>query len=406
MQKTVCELFAWVGWFRLWLENLKTWWETVWANQREPSRNAQDAYQCYITHFCDYPHMNEDIHSVVTDHIKEIPSHNLLVWGFPCQDYSVARTWAKWIQWKKWVLWRDIQAILAKKKPSFVLLENVDRLLKSPWSQRGRDFWIILACFNELWYNVERRVINAAEYWNLQRRRRTFIFWFKNTTNYAKEIKGINNKKLLHEDWFFASQFPIKEEIKGKTKEADISKLEVADVSEKFMFDFWNSGIMRKWKIYTEETLPNFQWPFKTLWDKWVLEEQVDEKYYINEDKINKRNYLKWPKKIERKKWTAEAYTFSEWWIAFPDPLDRPARTMLTSEGSLNRSTHIVKDKKTWKLRILTAMECERINGFKDNWTNTWMPERFRYFCMGNALVVPLITKMWEKLDKIIEKED
>ena len=75
---------------------------------------------------------------------------------------------------------------------------------------------------------------------------------------------------------------------------------------------------------------------------------------------------------------------------------------MLTSEGSKNRSTHIVEDRVTKRLRRLTPEECEKINGFDVGWTDTGMPERQRYFIMGNALVVPLIEKMGEALSRII----
>ena len=173
MKKTVCELFAWVWWFRVWLERANKWWKTVWVNQREPGKNNQYAFDCYCANFWwnKKYYVNEDISSIDK---KTIPDHNLLVWGFPCQDYSVASTWAKWIQGKRWVLWRQIRDILIAKRPAFVLLENVDRLLKSPRRQRWRDFWIILQTFKEEWYTVEWRVINAAEYWFVQRRRRTW----------------------------------------------------------------------------------------------------------------------------------------------------------------------------------------------------------------------------------------
>ena len=61
---------------------------------------------------------------------KNIPDHTLLVGGFPCQDYSVARglSGEKGIQGKKGVLWWEIYNILKVKKPPFVLLENVDRI--------------------------------------------------------------------------------------------------------------------------------------------------------------------------------------------------------------------------------------------------------------------------------------
>jgi DNA (cytosine-5)-methyltransferase 1 len=75
---------------------------------------------------------------------------------------------------------------------------------------------------------------------------------------------------------------------------------------------------------------------------------------------------------------------------------------MLTSEGTLNRSTHIIKDAKG--VRILTPIECEKLNQFPENWTDT-MPERKRYFMMGNALVCGIIRKLGIQISKIIDKE-
>ena len=98
-------------------------------------------------------------------------------------------------------------------------------------------------------------------------------------------------------------------------------------------------------------------------------------------------------------------YHYTEGAIPYPEPLDRPSRTMLTSESSKNRSTHVVKDPQTGRLRLLTPIECERLDGFPDNWTNTGMPEKFRYFCMGNALVVGVIEMMGKKLIEMIEEK-
>lgn len=177
IDKTVCELFAGVGGFRLGLERASREWTTVWANQWEPNKKVQHAFNCYCSHFGNGEnHVNEDISSIEK---ANIPNHNLLVGGFPCQDYSVARTGAQGINGVKGVLWWQIREILEIKDPKFVLLENVDRLLKSPSSQRGRDFGVMLACLNELGYTVEWRVINAAEYGFAQRRRRIFILHIK-----------------------------------------------------------------------------------------------------------------------------------------------------------------------------------------------------------------------------------
>ena len=169
MKKTVCELFAGVGGFRCGLNSIKSIedskksekWETVWFNQWEPAdKKVQWAYGCYVNRFGTCMDVegkdttNKDINAVDKE---KVPDHNLLVGGFPCQDYSVASSLAtsKGLEGKKGILWWDIRDMLEVKKAPFVLLENVDRLIKSPASQRGRDFAIILECFRDLGYTVE-----------------------------------------------------------------------------------------------------------------------------------------------------------------------------------------------------------------------------------------------------------
>ncbi|MEK6809392.1 MAG: DNA (cytosine-5-)-methyltransferase, partial [Nanoarchaeota archaeon] len=172
----VVELFAGVGGFRIGLGNASKKYEVVWSNQWEPATKTQDASDVYVKRFGEENHSNVDIVKV---NIKDIPKHNLLVGGFPCQDYSVAKSLSqsKGITGKKGVLWWEIHRILkdSKSNPEFVLLENVDRLLSSPASQRGRDFAIMLASLSDLGYIVEWRIINAADYGMPQRRRRVFI---------------------------------------------------------------------------------------------------------------------------------------------------------------------------------------------------------------------------------------
>ncbi len=381
------------------LEKSDSDWNTVWANQWEPGKKSQYAFDCYVNHFGkENKYVNEDISTI---NKSKIPDHNLLVGGFPCQDYSVAHTGAEGIEGKKGVLWWQIRDTLEAKQPKFVLLENVDRLLKSPASQRGRDFGVILACFNDLGYSVEWRVINAADYGFAQRRRRVFIFAYKNTTNYFNSKEKISLEDIIQKDGFFIKEFPIKSN--STSKEIDFKYKDLSDVSDSFKMEFKNSGIMRNGKIYTTEVIP-IEIPAKPL-SKIIEYDGVNEKYNLG-DNLEKWNYLKGAKDILRKAGTPHEYHFREGAIAFPDGLDKPARTMLTSEGSLNRSTHVIEDPKSKSYRILTPIETERINGFPDNWTDTGMPEKFRYFCMGNALVVGLIEKMGNNLNKIFESED
>jgi DNA (cytosine-5)-methyltransferase 1 len=413
MEKTVVELFAGVGGFRVGLNDVKLKngktiekgdWKVVWANQWEPSTKIQPAFECYEKRFGTSPsHVNKDIAKIDK---KSIPNHTLLVGGFPCQDYSVARSLSKekGIEGKKGVLWWQIYDTLIAKKTPFVLLENVDRLLKSPSKQRGRDFGIMLKSFQELDYSVEWRVINAAEYGFAQKRRRVFIFAYKNSTNYAHKIRSLNDQ--IYHNGLFASVFkiedtPFKKRIKSISLDVHSS---ILDVSDNFKGQFFNSGIMHKGKILTIQTVPVES---NKITLKSILEKHItDSKYYLSDKNIEKFDYLKGSKKIPRKKPDGSTYNYSEGKMSFPEDLNSPGRTMLTSEGTVNRSSHVVKDLTTGKLRKITPLEAERLNHFPDNWTNTGMTTRQRYFMMGNALVVGIVSKIKEYLNTIFELED
>lgn len=404
MQKTMCELFAGVGGFRLGLDRLNSGWETTWFSQWEPGAKTQWAHECYVKHYGDSLDSNGEYHT--REDISEIdknaiPDHTLLVGGFPCQDYSVAHTLtsSKGIEGKKGVLWWQIRDTLIAKKAPFCILENVDRLLKSPAKQRGRDFGVILACLADLGYSVEWRVVNAAQYGAAQRRRRTFIFAYRNDTVYGEKMAQVSPEQIIENEGFMVKAFQIVE--LGKISSVNIDT-DIISVSDNFKFAFENAGYMSNGVIYTTKVIEAEE-EAVMLGD--ILQKNVDSKYYIPGDKMAKWTYLKGAKKIPRTSADGHEYTFSEGPIAFPDPWDKPGRTMLTSEATLNRSTHVVSDPGTGRLRLLTPTEAERLQGFEDEWTNTGMPDRMRYFCMGNALVVPMITRMGRILDQVIAEE-
>lgn len=404
MQKKICELFAGVGGFRLGFDRLNSGWETTWFSQWEPGAKTQWAHDCYVQHFGDCVDLNGEYHTgedISTINKSAIPDHTLLVGGFPCQDYSVAHTLSSshGIEGKKGVLWWQIRDTLIAKKAPFCIFENVDRLLKSPAKQRGRDFGIILACLSELGYSAEWRVVNAAQYGAAQRRRRIFIFAYRNDTIYGRKMASISPESIIQNTGLMVQAFPITD--MGNLSQTTLCS-NILDVSDNFKFAFENAGYMHEGNIYTAKIKEDEESPIK-LGD--ILQPNADSKYYIPEDKIAKWTYLKGSKKIPRTSADGHEYIFSEGPIAFPDPWDRPGRTMLTSEGTLNRSTHVVSDPGTGKLRILTPVETERLQGFDDEWTNFGMPDRMRYFCMGNALVVQMITRMGKILDTIFENE-
>lgn len=405
IDKSVVELFAGVGGFHLGLSNSSNEWEVLWANQWEPSRKTQHAYDCYVSHFPNTIVVNEDISKVNENPEKyRVPRYNLLVGGFPCQDYSVASTQSRGIEGKKGVLWWEIKKFLERDNPRFVLLENVDRLLKSPTKQRGRDFAVMLSCFRDLGYNVEWRVINAADYGFSQRRRRIFIFAYRNDTDYCGRVTqfvGNNDfmEAYIREVGFFAQEFPIKTIYAENRVTLDMPILKI---SNEFSFGFQEAGVMIDNEIYTTRYIP-VEMIATTLGE--ILQQDVSEEFYLGEE-LDRWKYMKGAKAEQRVTSEGFEYMYREGAVGFPDSLDLPSRTMLTSEASVNRSTHVVRDPQTGRLRLLTPVECERLNGFNDNWTNTGMTQKFRYFCMGNALVVGLIEKMGRTLDTIFENEN
>ncbi|MEZ0233090.1 MAG: DNA cytosine methyltransferase [Methylophilaceae bacterium] len=410
MEFTAAELFAGVGGFRVALE--RSGWKTIWANQWEPATKVQWAADCYKSHFPDQAeneNFNTDI-SVVTSKLekdkKVIPDHTLLVGGFPCQDYSVATTQAKGMLGKKGVLWWEIEKIIAKKKPPFVLLENVDRLLVSPAKQRGRDMGILLACLNELKYSVEWRVINAADYGFPQKRRRVFIFAWKNDLKDKPEVlKRLKiSQDWLQRDGFFASAFPVKQEPVDH-HEPDIFDKPIQKISDEFTFQFHNAGVMSKGQLYTLKVHPNEK---TTTPLSSILEEEVADEFYVSESDLERTKgwkYVKGAKKEQRTAKTGHVYHYTEGAIPFPENLDSPSRTILTGEGNQNpnRSTHLIQDPRTNKYRTLTPVEVEKLNGFDEDWTNSGMPKSKRYFCMGNALVVGVVERLGRRLKEVIE---
>ncbi|SDO74368.1 DNA (cytosine-5-)-methyltransferase [Halobacillus aidingensis] len=413
----VVELFAGVGGFRIGLEKASHEFNTVWANQWEPSTKSQPAFECYTNRFHTGEHSNEDIAEVW----PQVPEHDLLVGGFPCQDYSVARTLSgeSGIQGKKGVLFWQIMNIVQSRKPKYLLLENVDRLLKSPSKQRGRDFSVMLASLRDEGYYVEWRVINAADYGFAQRRRRVFIFAFHKSTLIAQRLQNEGPEDILHSKGFFVKQFPVKEEHNHRHPDQEaILPTDIVEVSDHFSLPYKNSGILIGSDVYSAELIPDSDVSPVTLRE--ILEEanaiqgEVDEKYYLKEDNENKKGrsdfeemkYQKGAKREKRVSQTGHEYYYTEGGMAFPENLDAPSRTMLTSEGTKNRSSHVVEDLNTGRIRFITPLEAELLNGFPPDWTKGFMPERTRYFCMGNALVTGIIEKIGHEILKLHKEEE
>ena len=410
----VVELFAGVGGFRIGLEGASDAYETVWNNQWEPSTVHQDASLVYRARFGSKGHSNVDINKVATE---EIPNHDLLVGGFPCQDYSVAASLSRsgGIEGKKGVLWWQIYRILEEKgnnRPDYVFFENVDRLLGSPAKQRGRDFAIILASLSDLGYTVEWRVINAADYGMPQRRRRTYIVGYRENSTIYRKIETLQNWTLY--DGVMAKAFPF-EAKKSTISEFDI-KGTIKEVSDNFNKSekgnagspFGDSGIMKERHVYSVDASPVYEGTRMTLGGNLVDENLIPEEFFISDNELPKWEYEKGAKKIERTSKEGFKYIFSEGGMAFPDYLDRPSRTIITGEGgsAASRFKHVVLTPSN-KYRRLLPIELERLNMFPDNHTlHPEVTDGRRAFLMGNALVCGIVENIGKSLYRFMYDEE
>jgi DNA (cytosine-5)-methyltransferase 1 len=360
----------------------------------------------YIRNFGPEGHSNEDIAVVAERNLTTqcIPKADLLVGGFPCQDYSVAKSKnsAQGLEGKKGVLWWEIVKIIEANQPKLVFLENVDRLLKSPSTQRGRDFAIMLSTFGRLGYVVEWRVVNAAEYGFPQRRKRVFII--------ASKLNPYSNTKpedVICKAGVLARALPI-----APVAASDLTEIKIADdpidITENFATPrntspFVDGGFYVAGKSYAARTAAK---PVRITPLRSVLEltENVPDDYFVPQDKLKDWEYLKGSKRIERTHaGSGTTYFYSEGSMAYPDSLDSPSRTILTGEGGStpSRFKHIIVDE-SGRHRRLTPVELERLNGFEPGWTEFGLSGRLsdsrRAFFMGNAIVVGLVKKVGKVL--------
>lgn len=402
---TVAELFAGVGGFRIGLA--QSGWKTVFSNQWEPSTTAQHASDVYVARFGEDGHSNEDVAEVV-----KLPQKvDLLVGGFPCQDYSVAKSLnsSKGLQGRKGVLWWEILRLVSQHKPRFIFLENVDRLLKSPASQKGRDFAVMLRTLGDAGYFIEWRIVNAAEYGNSQRRIRVFIV--------AKRIKdlpkGIDPLEFLTKEGVLARAFPVSP-LGVEPTEVDIHN-DPAVITRLFgkglkTSPFLNSGFYHKGVAHTLKVEAKYSGKKLVLGDIILSDSEVPTEFWIAKSELPKWEFLKGAKSIERvHKESGTVYQYAEGKMAFPDLLTNPSRTILTAEGgnTPSRFKHIIKTVKGY--RRLTPVELERLNGFPDDWTKldsngNQLPDSRRAFFMGNALVIPLIARVGKILAEDLKR--
>lgn len=417
----VFELFAGVGGFRIGLSRANL--ATVASNQFEPGEKAQFASRCYEARFPEGEHYNmliEDLVEFAEKGTISLPeSIDILVGGFPCQDYSVAKSLSvsSGIVGKKGVLWWQILRLLdfyeaREGKPiPYVFLENVDRLLKSPVKQRGRDFAVMLQELMKRGYAVEWRVVSASDYGFPQRRIRVFIV--------AKRLAPRQNTNgdfasaQLLQDGILARSFPAEPAQESSLEEVELFS-DTLDTSERFGLGlkaspFANAGFAAQGRVWTRKFTPVYNQEKFVLSDVLEPEESIPESFFVSEETfVTKWKPLKDGGSYARKdKVTGFEYRYSEGKMTCPDDLSKPSRTILTGEGgsSASRFKHIIKV--NGRYRRLVPVELERLSGFPDNHTaelvgGKTVSDVKRAFFIGNALVIGLVERVGFELAREI----
>ena len=403
MDKTICELFAGVGGFSQGFYALHTEWNVVWYSEFDTL-----AHRCYALHNGLRKDKTGDKFKTFVD-INDItkaniPEHTLLAFGAPCQDFSVLATTkaAKGLNGKNGGLWWQALDVIKAKRPPFILMENVARIILSPNKDHaGADFAVIITSLAKLGYTIEWRKVCAADYGAATRRTSAYIFAYRNDTNYAWEQSALVPEDILLSKGMMAQAFPVKRLKSTKTLSFPLDAVKEF-YRDAFNFRFDDAGIIRGFKATVATVIPDTI-PAIPLKD--ILQRDVPDEYLLTDDQRGSMDKLK--KKTDkdpRENEDGQKYTYSEGAIPFPDDLDKPARTIVTSEGNVSRCSHVVLDPQKNKLRWLTPEETERIMGFEEGWTAD-MSERNRYKCMGNAVVVPMITRMAAVIDNIVSQE-
>ena len=206
---------------------------------------------------------------------------------------------------------------------------------------------------------------------------------------------------FIHNKGFFSDEFKVEQDDSNQLNLIDEVKdiSNTQKISDSFAYHFLNAGFLFNTTISTKKVFPDYNGKQTVLGD--ILDKSVDDKYFVRDKaQIWKWKELKGAKKKKVKRKDGGTFFYSEGSMPFPEPLEAPARTIITSEGGQtpSRFKHIIMDPKKNEYRTLTPDEVEKICGFPAGWTNTGMPDNWRYFCMGNALVVGLIEKMGRTL--------
>ncbi len=182
------DLFAGIGGIRLGFDkafkkNIKTVFVSEWDNK------AQETYKA---NFNDKFDIQGDITKIEE---KEIPKHDILLAGFPCQAFSLAGQ-KKGFEDTRGTLFFEVARIIKYHKPKVIFCENVKNLLNH---DRGKTYKVIKRILQDLEYEVYEKILNSKNFGVPQNRERIYIVAFRKDINSSKFLfpEQVNNKKII-----------------------------------------------------------------------------------------------------------------------------------------------------------------------------------------------------------------
>lgn len=312
------------------------------------------AIQIYNSHF-----NHKNYGDATTINTNDLPNFDLLVGGFPCQAFSVAGK-RKGFDDTRGTLFFEIARILRDKRPRYLVLENVKGLLSH---DSGKTFQTILGVLSDLGYTVEWQVLNSKNFGVPQNRERVFIIGYirgerrpkvfpirRITEQTLNFLGGAETKRWLEDDKSFSRNFPQGSRVYG-----------VDGISATLASNA--GGLGAKTGLYCINT-----------------RSRTDEIYYEKSPTITASMHKEMLKVAipvltpDRENKRQNGRRFKE---------DGEPAFTLTGQDK-----HGIYD--GYRIRRLTPIECERLQGFPDNWTGG-LSDTQRYKCLGNAVTVNVI---------------
>lgn len=337
---------------------------------KHSNMKADIVFSCEIDKFAqksylaNYPNSNlfGDITKIEA---RDIPEHDILMAGFPCQAFSIA---GKRIGFEdtRGTLFFDVARIIKEKKPRIVLLENVKNLVSH---DNSNTIKVILDILNNLGYSIDFTVINSSEMGLPQSRERTYIIGIKDF-----RIEKFNEDR--------------------RNKKINELKKELNDMEFKG-FNFFETLRSNNKKTYIKD----------------ILEKNVERKFYIDNEKI--KEFLR---EIEIK----DVSTQSKIIKLFDIPKDihndqERQRRVYSVKGisptvlARSDSTKIlIKENEIFNIRKFTPIENLKVQGFNEDFIfkikKAGISDTQLYKQSGNAVSPPVITEIFNHLNEYINK--